>query len=982
MDRRIYIGSFCSLVATVAILATAIPVSTQTTGSFQYVIPHFNSNSGSELILSNLSSVLASAKVTFRNSEQAQVADAGINIPAGAQLRLTAGSLALSSFDGTVIVVSSSRLSVIATLSTGSGFESVVPATSSTDLIIPFSQGTTGRMKVTIYNPDDRSTSVVILPIAPDGTVLGNAAPTVAALGTLKLDIATLFPQPSTGPLRDISHLLIRVPKSVLGPDHRVFVQAEMINFSDAAEGIVVPHSDFSAVTAVPVGTAVLSGTIPFFVHGSDYLTELQFVNTSSDAGTVTLTARDIDGNLVPGTPVATVALPANGAARRSVQRVFNLGVGTTLGSIVFQSTTPVIAAEAIASANQSGFVVIPAGPQPDTNFVFSVRDFNPQVFIGLVFLNPSSSIANLMLQYVSDAGAIISSTTLTVDPSTQGMRTLANLFSGVRSAGFVYVSSDVPIIATALHVAVDNSVLGNLAAMHSQPDYAGPSSTAPPPTPVGPTAPSGSGSAAPTLTSFGVLLPVPLIAGNAGFTTTVTGTDFLPGVSVLINGVPRPTILLTPTTIQVTIPPEDLAIGGLVKVTAMNPSPTVGASNALDLPVMNPVPVVLSISPNSADVRLETNAPALPITVSGFGFKQGATILVAGTAIPTTFQNSNSLSGSIPQSSLEVGGAFAVSVVNPDPSVGPSSALPVLLSNLTPILAAVETDSLLTFDPTRPGETYNAPIVLRGSNFSKVSVFELTPPLCSKGLAIAPTSATVLIGGTQQFTAYLDGVATKAVTWTVNDVAGGNFTVGSISSTGLYTAPPAVPDPATVSVKVTSSSDPTKFAVATVTITSTPTATTGGVTGVGAVGATVVGSHEAVMTVTINCTGQYMVDVRNPQPGGGVSKTLAFNVVPFTPSSSPTIDDPAFNNAPNLGLFPPVAPARSPAFTLTITGSNFQPGAVVSFGSAVLFPALVTSTTITVTVPAYLVTQPGLVPVVVTNPTGGSSNRVLFGVN
>src|SRR5437016_5197011 len=677
MDRRIYIGLFCSLVATVAILATAIPVSTQTTGSFQYVIPHFNSNSGSELILSNLSSVLASAKVTFRNSEQAQVADAGINIPAGAQLRLTAGSLALSSFDGTVIVVSSNRLSVIATLSTGSGFESAVPATSGTDLIIPFSQGTTGRMKATIYNPDDRSTSVVILPIAPDGTVLGNAAPTVAALGTLKLDIATLFPQPSTGPLRDISHLLIRVPKSVLGPDHRVLVQAEMINFSDAVEGIVVPHSDFSAVTAVPVSTAVLSGTIPFFVHGGDYLTELQFVNTSSDAGTVTLTARDIDGNLVPGTPVATVALPANGAARRSVQRVFNLGVGTTLGSIVFQSTTPVIAAEAIASANQSGFVVIPAGPQPDTNFVFSVRDFNPQVFIGLVFLNPSSSIANLMLQYVSDAGAIISSTTLTVDPSTQGMRTLANLFSGARSAGFVYVSSDVPIIATALHVAVDNSVLGNLAAMHSQPDYAGPSSTAPaPPTPVGPTAPSGSGSAAPTLTSFGVL-PEPLIAGNAGFTTTVTGTDFLPGVSVLINGV----------------------------------------------------------------------------------------------------------------------------------SVGPSSALPLLLSNLTPILAAVETDSLLTFEPTRPGETYNAPIVLRGSNFSKVSVFELTPPLCSKGLAIAPTSATVLIGGTQQFTAYLDGVATKAVTWTVNDVAGGNFTVGSISSTGLYTAPPAVPDPATVSVKVTSSS-------------------------------------------------------------------------------------------------------------------------------------------------------------------------------
>src|SRR5437867_12445021 len=95
-----------------------------------------------------------------------------------------------------------------------------------------------------------------------------------------------------------------------------------------------------------------------------------------------------------------------------------------------------------------------------------------------------------------------------------------------------------------------------------------------------------------------------------------------------------------------------------------MNPSPTVGASNALDLPVMNPLPVVLSISSNSADVRLETNAPALPITVSGSGFKQGATILVAGTANPTTFQNSSSLSSSIPQSSLEVLVACVVPVL------------------------------------------------------------------------------------------------------------------------------------------------------------------------------------------------------------------------------------------------------------------------------------------------------------------------------
>ena len=148
-----------------------------------------------------------------------------------------------------------------------------------------------------------------------------------------------------------------------------------------------------------------------------------------------------------------------------------------------------------------------------------------------------------------------------------------------------------------------------------------------------------------------------------------------------------------------------------------------------------------------------------------------------------------------------------------------------------------------------------------------------------------------------------------------------------------------------------------------------------------GAVGATVISSHEAIMTVYHQLHGPIFGRRTQSAARRRHLQDLAFNVIPFKPSSSPTID-PAFNSAATLGLFPPVAPARSPDFTLTITGSNFQPGAVVSFGSAVLFPSLVTSTTITVAVPAYLVAQSGLVPVVVTNPTGGSSNRVLFGVN
>ncbi len=52
-----------------------------------------------------------------------------------------------------------------------------------------------------------------------------------------------------------------------------------------------------------------------------------------------------------------------------------------------------------------------------------------------------------------------------------------------------------------------------------------------------------------------------------------------------------------------------------------------------------------------------------------------------------------------------------------------------------------------------------------------------------------------------------------------MNGVLGGNTTVGTISSGGLYTAPASVPLPATVNITATSAADPTKSASATVTI-------------------------------------------------------------------------------------------------------------------------------------------------------------------
>lgn len=1195
MVRKLWLVTICSAIAYVLVLASAVPISAQTSQSFQYVIPHFSANAGSQLIISNLSNVNANPEIALRDSGSGQLADTFITVGAGTQLRLTAADFALSSFEGSVVLTSTVRMSVLATVAVGSEFETISafetafdpknPVLGASQSIIPFSQGTTGQMRLTVFNPNSSQATIVITPVQSSGLAMNSVEATVPALGTLKEDISSLFPPPATGPV-DMSHLLIRVANSIFGPAGGVLAQAEMLNFSDPSEGLPAPRGDFSAVNAVPITNVATSGTIPFFTEGGDYATELQFINTGTTTALVTLTANGIDGNIVPGTAPATLSIPPSGSARHNVQSIFSFGTAVD-GSIRFTSTAGVIATEAIAGISHTSFAVRPAGVQQDTNFVFPVRGFNPAFFTGLSFLNPDPTTpANLMLRYISDDGTPNSTASLTLDPSTgtaESRQILGTLMPEVQAAGFIQVQSDVPIIAAALEGSFDNTVLANLPAVHPQSGYnpptsntflisgtafsngvplpgaivqaSGPSSlstttdqngnyklslpapapgvytltgsdlgynfsspitvqviadangntggssrnnnftatlqtpvitsvqpngivvgsgpttlvvtatpvspngqiifdgkplvttlTTPPPAGLpssvssgtGQTVPTlqatidssllvgghqasvvvqthdagstaqsqpyllGIGTPAPVLTAFGPM-PSPLIAGccpttaggvpsNPGLTTTITGTGFIKGVTVQIgvnsngsNAVLSPDIsqaggsvaFVSPTSIQVTIPAQFLAVGGFFNVTATNPIPSAGPSNSLPLTVFNPAPIVTSITPSNINVELEPNAPPLMLTANGFGFKPGAIMNVAGASIPLDLsqpQTANSISGLVPASAIEIGGTVPVTVVNPDPVAGTPTSVPLNLQNLPPVLLSVApTSGILTFDNTRSAETYNASVVVTGANFSTASIFELVNE-CAP-IAVAPTTAIVPVFTQQQFTAYLNGVAANSsqVTWTVTSSAtsGSTGSVGKVDINGLYTAPPVVPTPNIVIVQATSIADPTKFSISTVTIIPTPQ---GSASIAGALGATLVSSHEAILSVAISCAGNYLIDVHNPQPGGGISQKLSFPVNGYTQPAAPLIT--SFN--------PPTAPGLNTPFTLTITGTNFEAGpnlAYVSFGSTILFPTSVTPTTIVVNIPGYLINDHGNLPVVVINPDSGSSGVASFPV-
>lgn len=75
--------------------------------------------------------------------------------------------------------------------------------------------------------------------------------------------------------------------------------------------------------------------------------------------------------------------------------------------------------------------------------------------------------------------------------------------------------------------------------------------------------------------------------------------------------------------------------------------------------------------------------------------------------------------------------------------------------------------------------------------------------------VAVCPGAASVAAGsGTQTFTASAANVTDDSVTWEVNGIAGGNTDVGTISSTGVYTAPAKVSSNTQVEIDAVLNSD------------------------------------------------------------------------------------------------------------------------------------------------------------------------------
>ncbi|HUJ30624.1 MAG TPA: hypothetical protein VLY23_05045 [Candidatus Acidoferrum sp.] len=266
------------------------------------------------------------------------------------------------------------------------------------------------------------------------------------------------------------------------------------------------------------------------------------------------------------------------------------------------------------------------------------------------------------------------------------------------------------------------------------------------------------------------------------------------------------------------------------------------------------------------------------------------------------------------------------------------------------------------------------------------------------------PTTATIGTQETFTVTANVTGTASTGVTWSVNDIAGGDATNGTITPTGPQTALYQAPATAlSATVKATSTADPTESGTTTIIVTAAADPT------LDSVDPTTAAQGSVQQDIYVTGSGFLSTSVvlvnGTPLPTTLISATLMRATIPstlLTQSGSFAIrvqrqngdlNLAGSNGAVNLSVITPrpsvVAsapdsiPATNAGFGVSLTGGFFASGTTSATFNSFTGPSLGVSSTIgssrqmTVNIPAGSLSTPGLYPIVVHNSgvtTGPSS--------
>ena len=281
-------------------------------------------------------------------------------------------------------------------------------------------------------------------------------------------------------------------------------------------------------------------------------------------------------------------------------------------------------------------------------------------------------------------------------------------------------------------------------------------------------------GSSSNPIPSVSSLAPTSVPVGSAATNLTVTGSGFVSTSQVEWNGTMLATTFVSASSLTAVVSTASLAAAGTASITVVSPTPGGGSSGALNFNITNPVPVLNGLSPTSVPVGSATTN----LTVTGSGFASTSQVQWNGIALATTFVSATSLTAAVPATNLAAAGTASITVVNPTPGGGSSSALSFNITNPAPVLNGVSPASV------QVGATgFN--LTVTGSGFISTSKVEwngtalATTFVSGSSLTAAVPTANLATAGTVSITIMNPtpgGGSSTALTFEINS-AGNHLT-------------------------------------------------------------------------------------------------------------------------------------------------------------------------------------------------------------
>jgi uncharacterized protein (DUF1800 family) len=268
------------------------------------------------------------------------------------------------------------------------------------------------------------------------------------------------------------------------------------------------------------------------------------------------------------------------------------------------------------------------------------------------------------------------------------------------------------------------------------------------------------------------------------------------------------------------------------------------------------------------------------------------------------------------------------------------------------------------------------------------------SPASGSSAVTVSVTgAAAVTLGSTAQYAATVTGSSNQAVSWTVNQTAGGNAQLGTISAAGLYAAPASMPGSSTITIAAVSAVNSSVSGVISVALKAAAPAS-------GATAVTVTGPA----TVSLGTTGQYSAAVagtssqsvtwaiNNVAGGNAIVGTISASGLYTPPAAVPatnaivitatSVATPTVSGTLNASIVDPIPVITTAVgsttdgglhFLVDVQGSGFLAGATLLVGGQAVTTNAVAANDLQTTV-ADPSAQAMQISVVVQNPSPGAS--------